>query len=226
MDIELMKKKAGQHAADLIEDGVLVGIGTGSTVFYFIQRLIERCKKGLDIQVVSSSHQSSEMIKKGGIRLVDMENVTSIDIVVDGADEVDSQKRMIKGGGGALLREKIIANISKQMIVIVDEGKMVENLGKCKLPVEVLPFFHMAILNKIHLLGFRGRLRLQEVNQLYTTDNGNYIYDIEFDELRNNPEEDHNRLIQIPGVIETGYFFNLAKRIIVAKETGGVNIIE
>lgn len=225
MDIELMKKKAGEHAADLIESGMVVGIGTGSTVFYFIKRLIERCKQGLDIQAISSSHQSTEMIKKGGISLVDMNSLTSIDIVVDGADEVDFQKRMIKGGGGALLREKIIANISKQMTVIVDESKRVEKLGKCKLPVEILPFFHMGIISKIHLLGFKGKLRQQGKQENYKTDNGNYIYDIEFNELRTNPENDHNRLIQIPGVIETGYFFNLAKHLIVGKEDGGLDII-
>ena len=224
MNVELLKKKAGHHAAELIKDRTLVGIGTGSTVFYFIERLVERYAKGLDIQAVSSSDQSTKMIKKGGIPLVDMNNITSIDIVVDGADEVDSQKRMIKGAGGALLREKIIANISNEMIVIVDETKRVETLGKCKLPVEILPFFHNGIINKIQLLGFKGELR-QQGQEPYKTDNGNYIYDIEFKDSRTNPENDHYRLIQIPGVIETGYFFNLAKHVIVAKEGGELDII-
>ena len=215
-----MKKKAGEQAAEWIKDGMLVGLGTGSTVFFFIEKLIERCKEGLNITVVSSSNRSFEQAKKGGIPAADMDIVTQIDITVDGADEIDSQKRMIKGGGGALLREKILAITSKEMVVIVDESKVVENLGKHPLPVEILPFGYSATIDKIRVLGYRGELRKFDGGQFYKTDNGNYIYDIHFQELRENPEEDHDKLIGIPGVLETGFFFNLARRVLIGQSDG------
>ncbi len=222
MDLELLKKQAGEQAAHFIKDGMIVGIGTGSTVYYFINELTKLCKKGLKIQAVSSSDRSYEQAKAGGIPLIDINSIKSIDITVDGADEVDSEKRLIKGGGGALLREKILANSSKEMIVIVDESKVVEKLGTHPLPVEILPFAHVATINKINMLGFRGELRALEKDGLYVTDNGNYIYDIHFENTRDNPEEDHFRIIQIPGVIETGYFFNLAGQILIARSSGQI----
>jgi len=221
-----MKKKAGECAAEWIEEGMLVGLGTGSTVFFFIEKLIQRCNEGLNITVVSSSIRSFEQAKRGGIPTADMDTVTQIDITVDGADEIDSQKRMIKGGGGALLREKILAITSKEMVVIVDESKVVEKLGKHFLPVEILPFGYSATIDKIRVLGYRGEIRQFDSGQLYKTDNGNYIYDIHFQELLENPEEDHDKLIRIPGVLETGFFFNLAGRVLVGHSDGQLQHID
>lgn len=226
MDKELLKKRAGEKAAEWIEEGMLVGLGTGSTVFYFIEKLIQLCKKGLNITVVSSSSRSFEQAKQGGIPTANMNEVTQIDLTVDGADELDNQKRMIKGGGGALLREKILAITSKEMVVIIDESKIVEKLGQHPLPVEILPFGHNATIDKIRLLGYRGEIRTLIGKQLYQTDNGNYIYDIHFQEARDHPEEDHDKLIRIPGVLETGFFFNLAGRILVGEINGEVREID
>lgn len=226
MDKELMKKKAGEAAAEWIKEGMLVGLGTGSTVFHFINRLIERVSEGLQIQAVSSSIRSREQAKRGGIPLADVDAITFIDITVDGADEIDSQKRMIKGGGGALLREKILANSSREMVVIVDESKVVEKLGKHPLPVEILPFGREATIDKIKKLGFHGKIRSHDRDGPYLTDNGNLIYDIQFDSLRDDPERDHEKLIRIPGVLETGFFFNLAGRVLIGKSDETVAQLE
>ena len=221
--MEEMKKAVGCVAADFVQSGMLVGLGTGSTVFHFITRLIERVQDGLDIQVVSSSVLSETQAKDGGIPVADINTITSIDLTVDGADEITLEKTMIKGGGGALLREKILANTSREMIVIVDESKVVEKLGKHPLPVEILPFATEAIIDKIRKLGYQGSLRQRNNSGPYVTDNGNHIYDIRFESLRDDPEKDHEKLSRIPGVLETGFFFNLAGRVLVGKANGEVD---
>lgn len=226
MDTEYLKKRAGEKAAEWIKDGMLVGLGSGSTVFYFIEKLIQRFRKGLNITVVSSSTQSFKQAEKGGLPMANMNEVTQIDLTVDGADEIDSQKRMIKGGGGALLREKILAITSKEMVVIIDESKVVKKLGNHPLPVEILPFGYIATIDKIRVLGYKGKIRLFDNGQLYQTDNGNYIYDIHFQDFRENPEEDHNKLIRIPGVLETGFFFNLAGRVIISQSDATLQYID
>ncbi len=226
MGSEECKRAAGRKAAEYVKHGMVVGLGTGSTVFHFIERLIELVQDGLKITALSSSHRSMRQAEEGGIPLAEINEITSIDITVDGADEIDPEFRMIKGGGGALLREKILANMSREMVVIVDESKRVEKLGGVKLPVEILPFACVGTAEKIRLLGFRGEFRKQSGDNLYTTDNGNHIYDIHFDAPREQPEEDHNRLILIPGVIETGYFFNLATSALIGREDGTVEILE
>lgn len=222
MSLENSKKLAAEQAATYVKDHMLIGIGTGSTVFYFIEHLIKRCKAGLKIKAVSSSDRSTKQAKEGGIDFADINAITSIDLTVDGADEIDSKKRMIKGGGGALLREKILASSSKDMIVIVDETKVVKQLGKQKLPVEILPFGVQSTISKMNHLGFMGKLRQKEDGSLYKTDNGNFIYDIFYPTLITNPEEDHLSLIAIPGVIETGFFFNLAKKLIIGYTDGHI----
>ena len=141
MDEESLKKAVGYKAADFIESGMIVGLGTGSTAKYFIEKLIERKNsESLKIHVVASSLRSLEQAEKGGLPILDINTVTSVDITVDGADEIDAQKRMIKGGGGALLREKIVAAASARMVVIADESKWVKTLGRFPLPIEVMPF--------------------------------------------------------------------------------------
>ncbi|QVL56391.1 MAG: ribose-5-phosphate isomerase RpiA [Simkaniaceae bacterium] len=221
--MEEMKKAVGYAAADFVENGMIVGLGTGSTVFHFITRLIERVQDGLDIQVVSSSIRSETQAKEGCIPVANINTITSVDLTVDGADEITPEKIMTKGGGGALLREKILANTSREMIVIVDESKVVEQLGKHPLPVEVLPFATEAIIDKIRKLGYQGSLRKRNNDGLYVTDNGNHIYDIRFESLRDDPEKDHEKISRIPGVLETGFFFNLAGRVLVGKTNGTVD---
>jgi ribose 5-phosphate isomerase A len=218
-----MKKAVGYQAAELIQSGMRVGIGTGSTVYFFIERLIERCKEGLLISAFSSSIASEKQAREGGIPI--LSEMRELDITVDGADEIDPEKRMIKGGGGALFREKIIANASKEMIVIVDESKVVSSLGKQPLPVEVTTYATPSIIRKINEEGYQGHIRLTKDNKPFITDNGNYIYDIHFETLRDHPEEDEKRLLYIPGVIDTGFFFKLAGRVLIGYKNGEVKCL-
>ncbi len=221
MSIEAAKRLAGEKAASFIENGMIVGLGTGSTAAYFIEHLIERCKKGLKITAVASSTPSQELAKKGGIPLVDINSITLIDVTVDGADEIDPEKRMIKGAGGALLREKIVASMSKEMIVISDETKLSPHLGSRKLPVEIIPFAHPATISKLKKRGYQGELRLKGRSP-YLTENGNYIFDIELHQCR--PEEDHEAILQVPGVVETGFFLDYAGRVVIGFLDGTVQV--
>jgi ribose 5-phosphate isomerase A len=219
------KRAAGRKAAEWIQSGMVVGLGTGSTANYFIEALIERCHQGLHIQAVSSSRESTELAKKGRIEVLDINEVPRIDITVDGADEIDSKKRMIKGGGGAALREKILASASSEMIVIVDSTKLVPTIGRGKLPVEVLFYGSPATRSKLEALGYKGRWRHADDHTLFITENGNLIFDIQFPSPPLSPEEDHQRIRSVPGVIDTGFFFNLAGRVIVGHSDGHTQLL-
>lgn len=226
MSTEEVKKRIGYRAAEFVQEGMRVGLGTGSTAFFFIERLVQRCREeGLRIEAAASSAQSTVLALQGNIPLIEAHTLTHLDLTVDGADEIDSHKRMIKGGGGALVREKIIANISQEVIIIVDETKYVEQLGQRELPVEILPFAYLATLHRIERLGYHGNLRMRHDGSLFITDNGNYIVDIHFHSLRDHPEEDHEALIHLPGVIDTGFFFQLAHRVIVGYTDGNIRIL-
>lgn len=219
---EAIKKAVGYKAAELVQEGMLIGLGTGSTAFFFIERLIQRCEDGLQIHAVASSEHSYKQAKTGKIPLINIEKISALDMTFDGADEIDPQKRMIKGGGGAHVREKIIANMSHELVVIVDESKLVQDLGKCKLPVEVLPFAHLVTLHNIEKAGYKAEFRTLADNSLFVTDNNHFIIDIHFDKPCKHPEQDHEILIHIPGVIDTGFFFNLAGRVVVGFSDGQV----
>lgn len=217
------KKAAGYYAADLVQNGMIVGLGTGSTTTFFIEKLIERYQAGLKIYAVASSERSEIQAKKGGIPILDINTLTGIDLTVDGADEIDPKKQMIKGGGGALLREKLIASMSDEMIVIVDESKLVDQLGKFPLPLEIIPFAHQAVIYHIEALGFKGKLRMNE-GEIYRTDNGNYIYDIQLQRLIDDPIKIDLQLRNIVGVLETGLFIHLAGRVVIGYGDGSVKI--
>lgn len=214
------KEAAGKKAAELIENGMTVGLGTGSTASHFIRALGARCREGLSIQAVATSVDSENLAKQMGIPLTNLHDLTSIDIDVDGADEIDPKKRMIKGGGGALFREKIIAGMSKEMIVIVDPSKQVDAFGKFPLPVEISPFAYKATLHHLHSFGYQGTMRKNSENQHFVTDNGNYIYDIQLSYPCTKPEEVERQISGIPGVIETGFFLGMAGRVIIGQENG------
>lgn len=221
---EAAKKAAGYKAAEFVNDGMHVGLGTGSTAAFFIEALIQRCRQGLQIKAIATSEKSQAQAIAGGIPLLPADQATALDIAVDGADEIDTQKRMIKGGGGALLREKIIATMSKEMIVIVDRSKCVPLLGKFPLAVEIVPFAHQATIKALNDKGYKGQLRMHEGSP-YKTDNQHFIYDIHFERPIDNPEY-HEALIRpIPGVVTTGFFFNLAGRVIIGDTDGTVEII-
>ncbi|MBS0623257.1 MAG: ribose-5-phosphate isomerase RpiA [Verrucomicrobia bacterium] len=216
-----LKRAVGRKAAALVRDGMLVGLGTGSTATFFIEHLIERVREGLRITAVSSSLRSADQARQGGIKVLDMNEVTSIDLTVDGADEIDPQDHMIKGGGGALLREKIVASSSHQVIIIVDESKLVPVLGTFGLPIEILPFGYQATIHKLAKLGYEGSLRMAN-QQPFITDNGHYIFDIHSPKTFSNPSQDHNRMIALAGVIETGFFFDLPIQVLVGYYDGSV----
>ena len=215
MSVDSVKKAVGAAAAELIEGGMVVGLGTGSTAACFIKSLGERCRQGLSIKAVASSKQSWDLAKRSGIPLLDIDTISTLDITVDGADEIDSQKRMIKGGGGAFVREKIVASMSRELVVIVDEGKLVSRLGKRKLPVEILPFSYNATVHHLAKLGYQGAWRKNANGAHYFTDNENLIFDIQFPQPSAHPEKEHELIRRIPGVVDTGFFFNLAGRVII-----------
>lgn len=219
------KTAAGHAAAQLVKDGMLVGLGTGSTAECFIHALIDRCREGLKITAIASSQRSASLASNAGIRLIPNEDVVSIDLTVDGADEITRKKQMIKGGGGALLREKILATASKELIIIVDEKKVVEQLGAFPLALEIAPFAYLATLDHLTKLGYQGSFRYTASKQLYLTDNGNYIIDLHFNKPITDPQAEHQRLCSIPGVLETGLFFNLPAKIIIGFSDGRTEFI-
>ena len=216
-----LKREVGEKAASLVEEGMLVGLGTGSTASFFIESLIKRVSGGLSISAVSSSKRSEQMARDGGINVLDINKVTSIDLTVDGADELDPQNRMIKGGGGALVREKIVASSSKQIVIIIDESKLVDVLGKFGLPVEILPFGYSATIHKLETHGYHGALR-KKGSDLYITDNGNYIYDVHTPSTFADPKKDHDTIVNLPGVVDTGFFFDLPVKCLIGYQDGSV----
>lgn len=217
---EIGKITAAEKAATLIESGMIVGLGSGTTSAKFIQSLCKQVKDGLRIQAVASSRASAELAKQGGIEVLDINEVPRIDITVDGADEIDKKKRMIKGGGGAHVREKILASSSSEMVVVVDESKLVDSVGTRKLPIEVIFYGSPATRMKIQELGFTGKWRLNDSETFFITENGNLLFDLHFEKPPEAPEHLHQTLLNIPGVVDTGFFFNIAGRVVVGYEDG------
>lgn len=226
MESDIAKKAAGHCAASLVENGMVIGLGTGSTVLFFIEKLKQRMKEeNLRIQVVSSSIRSEALAKEGNIPLLHLDTYVPIDLTVDGADQITPDKKMIKGGGGALVREKIVASSSKEMVVVIDETKRVDLFQNHPLPVEIISYYHTATAQKIKSLGYKGKMRPAKDGSLYLTDNGNHIFDITLDKPCMKPEEMHARLIDLPGVVDTGFFFGLAGRVIVGSSDGQTTIL-
>lgn len=201
------KKEVGEKAIDYIEGGMVVGLGTGTTVFYTITKLGELVRKGLSIKGIPTSKQTEKLANEVGIPLISFDEVEQIDVAIDGADEVDPDLNLIKGGGGALLREKIIANAAKTFIVIADPHKNVPKLGSFPLPVEVLPFGVEMTKKKIQDIGLTPHLR-QVQGKPFLTDNGNYILDSRIPDMTNSKELER-KLNLIPGVIENGLFLGM-----------------
>lgn len=223
---DLAKQAAGYAAADLIKNGMTVGLGTGSTSEYFIHRLSERCREGLNIVAVASSLRSKALALRLNIPLIDLEDISTLDIAVDGADEIDPERCMIKGGGGAMLREKIIAHMAKEMVVIIDDSKRVSMLGAVPLPVEIIPFAWRSTERHLMEMGFSGSLRMTNESTRFITDNGNYIYDLQIENGIHDPVAVDIGIRSIPGAIETGLFYNPVARVIIGYKDGSVEYIK
>lgn len=222
-----MKAAVGKKAATLVKNGMTVGLGTGSTSEFFIDALIERCQKEkLDIRAVATSSKSRAQAINGGIQVLQLDDVVRLDLTFDGADEIDPQKRMIKGGGGAHTWEKIVACASKEMIVMIDQSKLVPHLGRFPLPVEIISFGHKSTIKHITDGGFHGKLRTHPDGSPFVTDSHNYIFDVQLPSPCLNPEEVEARLAATPGVVETGFFFGIAGRVIVALRDGQVKVLD
>ncbi|MEH6404133.1 MAG: ribose-5-phosphate isomerase RpiA [Sneathiella sp.] len=212
------KLAAAAAAVDYIEDGMVVGLGTGSTAAKMVDLVGARVKAGLDIVAVPTSDATKNQAEALGIKVVGFDEVTIIDLTIDGTDEVDPQMRLIKGGGGAHLREKIVASLSDRMIVIAENKKMVETLGAFKLPVEVIPFAASALLPKMEALGADAKIRTQK-DAPFITDEGNLIIDCAFDVI-NDPEELALTLSTMPGVVEHGLFIDNADIVLIGSDEG------
>ena len=223
------KRAAAARASEFVEAGMALGLGSGSTAEHFVRELGKRVAKGLKVKAASTSERTEALAREVGIPVLSLDELGAPDLTVDGADEVDGDLRLIKGGGGALLREKIVAAASGKMIVIADGSKRVEALGAFPLPVEVVTFAPQTILRAIAAAvaraGCRGNLiRLRGGEHPFRTDQGNLIADIDC-EFIPNPDELARALSAIPGVVEHGLFIGLCRTLILGHATG-VEVIE
>ncbi|AAS41734.1 MULTISPECIES: ribose 5-phosphate isomerase A [Bacillus] len=214
-----LKQLAGEYAATFVKDGMKIGLGTGSTVYWTIEKLGERVKEGLSFQAVPTSKETEVLAQQLNIPLISLNDIQSLDLTIDGADEIDSNLHLIKGGGGALLREKIVASSSKELLIIADESKLVTHLGTFPLPVEIIPFSWKQTESKIQSLGCQTTLRLKN-NETFITDNNNMIIDCVFPHNITNPANLHNHLKMITGVVETGLFVNMTSKAIIGTKNG------
>ena len=212
------KQLAGECAAHMADDGMVVGLGTGSTAYFAIRRLGERVRDGLRIHGIPTSEQSRIQAEREGIPLMDFAETTGIDLTIDGADEIDPAFNLIKGGGGALLREKLVATASRREIIVADESKLKNRLGGFPLPVEVTPFGWQYVRMQVEALGCRASLRVQD-NRTFVTDNGNHILDCAFGVI-NDPADLERRIAAICGVVESGLFVGLAHHVVIGKADG------
>ncbi|EAE7767172.1 ribose-5-phosphate isomerase RpiA [Listeria monocytogenes] len=219
------KKLAGEKACEWIEDGMVVGLGTGSTVYYTIEKLGQMVNNGLHITGVATSEETTKQAKKLGIPLKSLNDVTEIDVTIDGADEIDTNFQGIKGGGGALLREKMVASASLKNIWVVSEEKLVRSLGKFPLPLEVIPFGWKQIERTLAKEQIQTNLRKQTNGEVYVTNNGNYILDI-VNQSFTDAKMWQEKLAQIPGVVEHGLFLDYVDLIICGKANGETEIIK
>lgn len=210
------KQLAGEKAVEFVESGMTVGLGTGSTVYYTIRKLGEKVKEGMRIRGVSTSGRTTELAKAAGIELVSLNDVTHIDVTIDGADEVDPDFIGIKGGGGALLYEKLVADISNLVVWVVSEEKIVGTLGAFPLPLEVVPFSHQQVMRKLEARGLWPVLRMKD-GTVFWTDDGNHVIDLHIGRI-DDPCALHRELKLMPGVVETGLFIDMAKVLVIGKD--------
>ncbi|MEQ9481623.1 ribose-5-phosphate isomerase RpiA [Coleofasciculus sp. F4-SAH-05] len=226
--VKVMKQEVGKAAAERVQSGTIVGLGTGSTTAYAIQYIGDRIKKGdlKDIKGIPTSFQAEVLAKEHGIPLTSLDAVDHIDVAIDGADEVDPQKNLIKGGGAAHTREKVVDSLAAQFIVVVDSGKLVERLGSTfKLPVEVIPMAYVPVMRALEKLGGKPELRMgvKKAGPV-VTDQGNMVIDVTFDSI-DNPGELEKTINNIPGVLENGLFVGVANVVLVGEVKDGKPLV-
>lgn len=221
LSINEIKQKLGEEAAQLVKQDMVIGIGSGSTVYYFIAALAKKVHDGLHCIAVPTSVQTLSLAKQQGIGMTELNDVPFIDLTIDGADETDHQLQLIKGGGGALLQEKMVAAASKQLVVIADNSKLKTQLGAFPLPVEVIPYGWKQVQKHIHhLYTVKTELRIKDDNP-YITQHGHYILDCHFRQINDVYSLD-NSLHLIPGVVETGLFLNICKMALIGYPDGNI----
>jgi ribose 5-phosphate isomerase A len=219
------KETSGRRAAEFVEDGMTLGLGTGSTVHFALLRLAQRVREeGLRVRGVPTSLDTERKAREWGIPLVELSAVEALDLAIDGADEIDGAFRMIKGGGGALLREKVVASLARRVVIVAGENKVVSRLGTTfALPVEVVPFALASVGRAVARLGCSPKERERE-GRSYRTDNGNAILDCRFGRGIDDPAALELQLRTIPGVVESGLFIGLAHVLVVGKDDGTVEV--
>ena len=218
---DAIKQKLGIYAADFVRQDMLIGLGTGSTVYYLLKELSERKQQGLNFTAVCTSLQTQNILQQESINYVSLDEVETLQLAIDGADEVDINGNLIKGGGGALLQEKIVEASCKELIIIVDEKKDVQTLGAFPLPVEVITFGWKQVQQKIQSIhNVSARLREKE-GKVFLTDHHHYILDCYFNSIAD-PAQLNTDLHLIPGVVETGLFINMATKIITGYADGTI----
>ncbi|HTV55530.1 MAG TPA: ribose-5-phosphate isomerase RpiA [Terriglobia bacterium] len=212
---DLEKEVAAQASTRFVRDGDIVGLGSGSTAAHVVHLLGERVREGLKIRGIPTSSQTKEMATGVGISLTTFDEVQQIDVTIDGADEVDGKLCLIKGGGGALLHEKVVASASRQLVIIVDSSKQVPMLGKFPLPIEVIAFAQPLVKNKIEMLGASVEVRHQN-GKPFVTDEGHHILDCSFGQIPDPPAL-ARILSDMPGVVEHGLFIGMATLVLIAR---------
>ena len=228
--IELGKKNAAEKAVEEnVKKNMVLGIGSGSTVVYAVKKIAELNKENnLNLKCIPTSFQSYQLIVENGLNLVSLDQYPKIDVDIDGTDEIDKDLNLIKGGGGCLVQEKIIASNSKKLVIIADFRKVSEKLGenwRNGVPIEVIPMAYSPIMKKLENLEGKPVLRMakSKVGPL-VSDNGNFIIDVDFGIIKN-PSELNNKMLLIPGVVDTGLFINMVSKAYIGKEDGNVLIL-
>ena len=212
------KRIAGQKATEYIKDGMILGLGTGSTAYYMIKKVGELVQNGMNLKAVATSKSTENLAKELHIPLVEIDEIDKIDLCIDGVDEIDKDFNAIKGGGGALFREKIVANLANEVIWIMDDSKLVDSIGGFPLPIEVLPYGYTQVIRKLKEYSFNPKIRMKDSN-IFVTDNGNYIVDLHIGKPMDITDI-YNKVNGITGVLEIGLFINMCNRIIVATDRG------
>lgn len=226
--VKLMKQQVGKAAAERVKSGSIVGLGTGSTTAYAIQFIGERIQSGelTDIKGIPTSFQAEVLAKQYGVPLTTLDEVDHIDVAIDGADEVDPNKNLIKGGGAAHTREKVVDALADQFIVVVDSSKIVDKLGSTfLLPVEVLPMAMTPVMRAISKLGGKPELRMgvKKAGPVIT-DQGNFVIDVKFDSI-DNPAELEKTLNNLPGVLENGLFVGVTDVVLIGEIKDGQPVV-